>query len=241
MSKGQDYWELIVSREIRELTTIDLVLSRTLLGWVLHGRTSSKVNSKTVFTVCEADIDKETKRDHDRHDFVLENMIKSYFDLDSLGINTTFQNTKVDKYAFKILESSSRRLQAGWEIGLLWKKDIPSIPASRTTALNRLFSLEKKLDKNPKYAELFYREMERLFQQGFVKKADENPVRYRTRYLPCFGVQNPNKPDKVRLVFDAATKSQGLSFNDLMLTGPDLLKSLLGVLMLFRQFLAAIK
>ena len=42
-------------------------------------------------------------------------------------------------------------------------------------------------------------------------------------------------------MIDAAAKSAGTSFNDLILTGPDLLKNLLGVLMKFRQRPYAIK
>ncbi|XP_066910474.1 uncharacterized protein [Clytia hemisphaerica] len=61
--------------------------------------------------------------------------------------------------------------------------------------------------------------------------ATEHP---RTWYLPQYGVFNPNKPGKIRLVFDAAAKFQGTSLNDALYTGPDLLNNMLGVLMRFR-------
>lgn len=52
---------------------------------------------------------------------------------------------------------------------------------------------------------------------------------------------NVNKPRKVRIVKDAAASERGASFNELLLSGPDLLKLLPGVLMRFRQFAHAIK
>lgn len=54
-------------------------------------------------------------------------------------------------------------------------------------------------------------------------------------YLPTFGVFHPRKPDQIRVVFDSSTKHLGVSLNDVLLTGPDLNNTLLGVLMRFRK------
>ena len=56
----------------------------------------------------------------------------------------------------------------------------------------------------------------------------------KTWYLPHHAVLNPKKPGKVRVVFDAASKFDGVSLNDKLLTGPDLLNNVLGILMRFR-------
>ena len=55
----------------------------------------------------------------------------------------------------------------------------------------------------------------------------------KTRYLPHHPVFNPNKPDKLRVVFDAAAEVNGVSLNSTLRTGPDLMNSLVGVVLWF--------
>ena len=128
-----------------------------------------------------------------------------------------------------------------WETGLLWKnKDFPKA-VSRSTALKRLYTIEKRLDRDSAYAALYYREMERYINSSYAVKVDEDVSRPRIWYLPHFGVTNVNKPGKLRLVFDAAAKTSGMSLNDQLDSGPDFLQSLPGVLLRFRQYRIAIK
>ena len=54
-------------------------------------------------------------------------------------------------------------------------------------------------------------------------------------YEPHHPVLNPHKPDKVRRVCNAANKFCGYCLNDMLLTGPALLASLMGILSRFRE------
>ena len=84
--------------------------------------------------------------------------------------------------------------------------------------------------------------MDRLFSENYASEvSDVNSSTNVVWYLPHFGVVNSNKPGKVRLVFDARHKCEGVSLNDMLLTGPDLLRPLLGILFLFRVGEIAIK
>ena len=54
-------------------------------------------------------------------------------------------------------------------------------------------------------------------------------------YVPHHPVLNPHKADKVRRIWNAANKFRGYSVNDMLLAGPDLLASLMGILSRFRE------
>ena len=78
--------------------------------------------------------------------------------------------------------------------------------------------------------------MNTYIERGYARKLMCHEVEClspHTWYIPHHGVTHPNKA-KLRIVFDAAAKSNGVSLNDNLMTGPDLLNSLFGVLQRFR-------
>ena len=48
--------------------------------------------------------------------------------------------------------------------------------------------------------------------------------------MPHHGIQNPSKPGKLRLVFNAATYFSNMCLNDYLYSGPDLLNNLASIL-----------
>ena len=54
-------------------------------------------------------------------------------------------------------------------------------------------------------------------------------------YLPHHAVTSPQKPEKIRVVFDCAARYRNSSLNQQILQGPDQTNTLLGTLMRFRQ------
>ena len=68
-----------------------------------------------------------------------------------------------------------------------------------------------------------------------LSRKEANITHDRTNYLPTHPVTNPNKPGKIRLVNDAST-----SLNKQLVTGPDLLSCLVGMILRFRTHPVAI-
>lgn len=235
---GQDNIDLIITRKFLKIERSNMILSQSLLGWSLHGDFKER-NVHFINMVSCLDNKSESFCCQKNEELYL--LMNDYFKLESLGVGSEIRLDDEKERALRILSTTKLYANNHWEVGLLWKADDLNIPESRQMAFHRLRLLEKKLDRDSSYAELYYKEMDRLFELGFAVEALEKPKNKNVWYLPHFGVKNINKPGKVRLVFDAAAKAEKVSFNDLLLAGPDLYASLLGILMRFRQHKYAVK
>jgi len=94
------------------------------------------------------------------------------------------------------------------------------------------------LKKLPELKVKYSRVMEEYLNKGYAKELSNEEAATKsdiTWYLPHHPVLNPNKPGKVRVVFDAAAKFAGVSLNDMLLEGPSAINDLTGVLLRFRQ------
>ena len=85
--------------------------------------------------------------------------------------------------------------------------------------------------------ERYYADILKLLQHGYAEIVPNSEVLKSDSvwYLPHHAVVNDKKPDKVRIVFDCASKYLGESLNDKCHQGPDYMNKLLGVLIRFRQ------
>lgn len=77
--------------------------------------------------------------------------------------------------------------------------------------------------------------MGKVFENGHAEVAPPLGNDEERWYLPTFGVYHPKKPGKIRVVFDSSARYNGVSLNDVLLTGPDVNNTLLGVLLRFRK------
>ncbi|XP_076246401.1 uncharacterized protein LOC143186603 [Calliopsis andreniformis] len=241
---GQDNWDLIVARELREMVGRSLALSRCSLGWALHGlvtgcgASGTTLNTYGTQQMDRGDPDGDIALDPNEH---LDQLIRQYFEIDSLGVCEKMKNANEHERALRLLDETSRRVGKSWEAGLLWNEKCAPNVNGKIVAQKRLISLERKLDREPEYASLYHAEMERFIENGYAVKVNDQVTTSRPWYLPHFGVRSSTKPGKVRLVFDAAAKTTGVSLNGQLESGPDLLQSLPGILLRFRLHECAFK
>ncbi|XP_052561972.1 uncharacterized protein LOC120429009 [Culex pipiens pallens] len=232
---GMDNAYLDQPLEAREGGENQPVAALTRLGWTVYGPCSvaEETQAATEFNyhICQCE--------------TLQAEMKQYFMLDSLGIQIPSKPllSKDDERAVDMLKKRTILDGERYRTGLLWKFDDVKLPDSRPMALNRLRCLEKRMIREPELATALQAKIEDYEQKGYIRKltdAEERADRDRVWYLPIFVVTNPNKPGKLRIVWDAAAEVRGTSLNSVLLKGPDQVTSLVDVLLRFREYRTAV-
>ena len=87
--------------------------------------------------------------------------------------------------------------------------------------------------------------MEDIIGNGYAEKCKIEGTDCRCWYLPHHGVYQPQKPGKIRVVFDCSAQYANMSINTKLVSGTDLANQIVGVLLRFRKehvpFMADIK
>ncbi|XP_037943341.1 uncharacterized protein LOC119676179 [Teleopsis dalmanni] len=226
---GLDHSMLSVAKQTIYAGSSEPIAAATKLGWVAYGPTQYNVNP--IINVLHM---------RKTYDIKLHQLVKEYFELDSLGIKNTstlFESTE-DSRARKILEDTVKNIGERYEVGLLWKEDNIHLPPSYEMAKRRLLNVEQKMRSDERYADNYRKEMCKYINKGYVQlltpeEAERNSPS--TWYLPHFGVINPNKPQKLRIVFDAAAAVTAVSLNSVLLKGPERAQPLMTIMYKFRQ------
>lgn len=229
---GLDNNALAMPRALEIVDEEGLVATKTRLGRAPQNRRRAIVNVTNEILVDAGASEADTLSD-------LHELVREFHTTESFGVrgDQRMPESSADARANRLLRETTIRRGEQFETGLLWARDDVSLPPSRSQAVKRLLNIESKMRSNPSFAELYEKNITNYIKKGFAVKltpeeaAIETP---RTWYLPHFGVENINKPGKLRLVFDAAATVRGRSLNTELLTGPDVYASLPKILFCFR-------
>ncbi len=138
-----------------------------------------------------------------------------------------------DRKFIEIMDAGMEKNESGsWVAPRRFCNKVTHLPNSHHEALNRLKSTRRTLERKPEMKEHYFAFMQKILDNGhaepvLVSKLNTPKPLW---YLPHFVVYHPQKPNKIRVIFDSAAE-----VNKLLLSGPDLTNSLLGVLLHFRQ------
>ncbi|XP_062708649.1 uncharacterized protein LOC134288292 [Aedes albopictus] len=227
---GVNNASLTVPLKVREGKKGEPIAAKTRLGWCIFGGCGKEATHSLNYHDCECSSDQE-----------LHNIVKDYFTMEDAGVKSQVMlESEEDKWARRILEETTIRVGERFETGLLWKYDVVEFPDSYNMAVKRFECLERKMLRNPDLAANLKKQISEYQLKGYAHRATREELAQsdpkRVWYLPMGVVTNPRKPGKVRLIWDAAAKVDGMSLNSMLLKGPDQLASLPAVLSRFRQF-----
>ena len=229
---GANVTAAIVQREARVGRPGQPIAIRTAFGWCLSGSISQLTSpgAREVMHMTYAD----------GRDDELNSMVKEWWSTESFGtqFDSKVATSAEDRRAEELLAQTTQWRGDRYETGLLWRSDDISLPNNYTAALRRLENTEKKLLRETAMAAAYQQTFKQYEDRGYARKLtpDElNTPEKREWFLPHHAVTNANKPGKIRVVFDAAASFKGTSLNNQLLTGPDLLQNIPGILMRFRK------
>ena len=223
---GSDVPEALQPKETRESQNGGPFATRTTLGWVINGPLSRDKLKVHTANFIQAD----TTLDQQFQEFCNREFNDSFYESKpSMSLN--------DKKALSIMEETVKLENGHYQIALPWITYPPRLENNKSLAENRLKTLRKRLQREPVVLEKYKEFMNNLISNDYARKVgSQEPGPLGTHwYLPHHPVFNPQKPGKIRIVFDCSAKHRDTSLNDQLLQGPDLTNTLVGVLSRFRE------
>ena len=232
MILGQDVFHSISPLEYFESDRKNIPIAvRIPLGWVLSGPLPS--TSGLVSTCFKAVT-------HSESDSQLADQLRSWYEMESFAAKKQVDPlSAADARASTKLQDTTYHDGCRYQVGMLWAENDSSLPNNYFSVLVQLKSFERRLERTPDLKASYAQTIKDDFDKGYIVKVDksecfkaDNPCEW---YLLHHHVLHPHKPGKVRRVLNGAAKFHGVSLNNALLTGLDLLQTLIHVRMRFRQ------
>ena len=180
---------------------------------------------------------------------ILISMLRQFWNTESIGVLEDDPNNATPAFLNQL---PFKQIQ--YEVGLPWKEDHPEIPDHYAICMNHLRYLQHKLLKSPELLQGYDSIIQDQLKQGIIEPVMEgaasllqtNDIVNTNRmvhYLPhhCV-IWQDKQTTKLRIVYDgsAKTKTDSISLNDCLETGPNLIPKLFDVLITFRWHLVAV-
>ncbi|XP_014674676.1 PREDICTED: uncharacterized protein LOC106814832 [Priapulus caudatus] len=221
---GVNYAHLLAGEE-SELNGI--VAQRTPLGWTVYGGEETTTANQVMHMQIKKPVD-----------------LDDFWNTEALGVDIGPCDCKsleraTEKLEGKIIRESCTKVGNQWMVPYPWAKDPCDLEDNRYQAKKILVGLEKRLLRNKGQAEAYDKQMQEMVEMGFSRKLTPEEVdSYQgpVHYIPHHSVaKRDSSSTPLRIVFNASNRYNGKCINDCWMKGPDLLCSLFGVILRFRE------
>ena len=144
----------------------------------------------------------------------------------------------IEDQRFEIVSTGVQRKEGHYEMPLPLRDERLCLPYNKSLALHRLDYLKRRLKRDEIYRDHYCSFMKDMIEKSYAERVPAESIDRndgRVFYIPHHGVYNPNKPGKIRVIFNCSAQFKGESLNRHLLQGPDLTNTLVGVLCRFRK------
>nr|XP_006811381.1 PREDICTED: uncharacterized protein LOC102802724 [Saccoglossus kowalevskii] len=205
---------------------------RTVLGWAVNGFLTGAGETKD-----EMFITAKVNRIQAKPSF--DSQLVEFFnhEFSERVIDDKPEDSVEDKKFMKMMETECHLVKGHYQLPLPFRDRNHVVPNNRPAIEQRLKHLKRRFVKDPEYQEEYTQFMDGILDKGYAELVPAEQLSSRKGkiwYLPHHGVRHPQKK-RLRVVFDCAAEFRGTSLNEMLMQGPDLTNSLVGVLTWFRQ------
>lgn len=219
------FWDLLCIGQIR-LGSNEPILQKTLLGWVISGPITSRIQSQLGVV------------SHHTSNVNLKSQMETFWKLEETTTKPQWSAQEVEcETQFK--KTIARQENGRFVVGLPMKTDI-KLGDSLQGARKRFYYLEKRLDQDPDLKRQYCEFMDQYEALGHMTEVNQcvDQEAGSEFYLPHHPViKEESLTTKLRVVFDGSFKtSNGHSLNDKLLVGPSIQDDLINIILRFRSF-----
>ena len=126
-----------------------------------------------------------------------------------------------------------------WDSSYPWTEDPATLPNNRGSVEATFLKTEKRLAKQPEWREAYKGQVHEMVNRGAAMKLTQEMIddwKGPVSYVSHLIAPNPHSvTTPVRLVWNSSQSFKGVSMNDLLLKGPDVLNPIRAVLLRFRK------
>ena len=226
---GMDsYWRFVLPQVLYS-EVADLIAQNSVFGWIVSGCLSS---------------DSSASHCNVSHQLLCVNVcddtVRSFWELESVGIVSEDLESAVDP-VLQEFENSVDFVDGRYEVKLPWRRGASSrLQNNEKLAAIRLQNLNRRLTHEPELQVKYDSVIQNMWSSGIVEEVlpHEQKVDRPIFYMPHRPVVRETAvSSKVRPVFDASARGyNGVSLNDCMEVGPNLLSNLTEILLRFRRW-----
>ena len=214
---------------------------KTAFGWSLIGPCSENDSGEVALNFCTASGNADSIDDKLdqllRYDFIARGDEKASPELTHPSQNDLHALRQMEKGVHFDTERQHYVCPVPWLKDRSHAAKILSCLDSATNAANRLRKSSERMKREPARKAGVFKQMQEIIGEGHARQVtdQEVPDGRPVFYLPLHVVTRPDKPGKFRVCQDAASRVSGTCLNDLILSGPDLMNRLVGVLLRCRR------